>query len=729
MAFGDSIKFGNIQENWLFKFANDDSGYLYFSFADVTYAGNFYRGVVLNKPTIRESIDLAKGTSKAGNLSITIPDFTYLGAPISEELYGGSGRYINQVVTIHSQADPISDYLWEDETGVWGNATWDWEDTADYTAQIGTYRLTDMSSNGSEITLSLTAHRPWDYISIPLDKSSTGVYEPIAYGNFTKNPHGAIDPNASFLTSKDLFPLPNMKQGKNSYVYFIYPQSYVSDAEPHFYDRFLDEFIPFDGTDTATASFNSSDTVGVPIHMERGSFVQRPLTATGSAEWTNPDNAINANTDDFSTAEVVAEMGGTNPDSSSITFDIPSVDGELTEFKIYVRATLKVYEEGGAPNGTGFIYLRLYGTDNNILQNSSHNTTSATGSSTVNGVADYDNHDCMIAYGSTKTIPDTFDIKVHTSMASGSGGDTITTTIKVYDVIVQMKLKNDTASEPTASHEKAASLDFAYAGVDGLANSWDSSPITLIHEAHRDMLIRYAGVTTDTPDGWSTLDTNKDWGIRWWATKPAKLEDTLNKLAYEGGFIFRWKNDGSPQYIHLPDGAITPSYTLTKNDISDIKLGPTALSELQTHMDINYDKHPAENRYITSVSSSDSTQRTNWNIAAKENKQQINLDAYVSPTVPTTSSSNPNDDFYSYYSAIFGSIGFTVSGTIINPAFYAMEVGDFIDFSNTDMWPVKPFGYNLLNNPSVAGAWVGLDFIVTSLTRTPGQLKFEARKI
>jgi len=727
MAFGDSIKFGNIQENWLFKFANDASGYLYFSFADVTYAGNFYRGVVLNKPTIRESIDLAKGTSKAGNLSITIPDFTYLGAPISEELYGGSGRYINQVVTIHSQADPISDYLWEDETGVWGNATWDWEDTADYTAQIGTYRLTDMSSNGSEITLLLTAHRPWDYISIPLDKSSTGVYEPIVYGNFTKNSQNAISPTASFLTSKDLFPLPNMKQGKNSYVYFIYPQSYASDAEPHFYDRFLDEFIPFDGTATATASFNSSDTVGVPIHMERGSFVKRPLTATSSAGWTNTDQAINTDESDWATGEAIGIVGPPVPVYKTITFDMPSVDGELTEFKIYIKASITVLEEGTDPDGTGSIIIRAYSADTNVLQRST-NGTSTTAGSTFEGDSAYQYADFMTAYGTTKTIPDTFDIKVNSTI-TGDSNDTITSTVKLYDVVVQMKLKNDTDSEPTASHEKAASLDFAYAGVDGLTNSWDSSAITEIHEAHRDMLIRYAGVTTDTPDGWSTLDTNKDWGIRWWATKPAKLEDTLNKLAYEGGFIFRWKNDGSPQYIHIPDGAITPSYTLTKNDISDIKLGPTSLSELQTHMDINYDKHPAENRYITSVSSSNSTLRTHWNIGAKENKQQINLDAYVSPTVPTTGSSNPNDDFYTYYATIFGSIGFTVSGTIINPAFYAMEVGDFIDFSNTDMWPVKPFGYNLLNNPSVAGAWVGLDFIVTSLTRTPGQLKFEARKI
>ena len=56
MAFGNEIKQGNIVENWLFDFANDNSGYLRFAFSDVTDSSNFYHGVILmgNKPSIRE---------------------------------------------------------------------------------------------------------------------------------------------------------------------------------------------------------------------------------------------------------------------------------------------------------------------------------------------------------------------------------------------------------------------------------------------------------------------------------------------------------------------------------------------------------------------------------------------------------------------------------------------------------------------------------------------------
>ena len=53
-----------------------------------------------------------------------------------------------------------------------------------------------------------------------------------------------------------------------------------------------------------------------------------------------------------------------------------------------------------------------------------------------------------------------------------------------------------------------------YCAGDGLTNSWDSSPITKINEAHRDMLIRFAGMATTTPTNWSTLDSTKNWGRR-----------------------------------------------------------------------------------------------------------------------------------------------------------------------------------------------------------------------
>ena len=60
MAYGSSIKLGNIKENWLVKLANRQGSYLYFAFSDVTYSSNYYRGVITNKPSIRESIDLKK---------------------------------------------------------------------------------------------------------------------------------------------------------------------------------------------------------------------------------------------------------------------------------------------------------------------------------------------------------------------------------------------------------------------------------------------------------------------------------------------------------------------------------------------------------------------------------------------------------------------------------------------------------------------------------------------
>jgi hypothetical protein len=231
------------------------------------------------------------------------------------------------------------------------------------------------------------------------------------------------------------------------------------------------------------------------------------------------------------------------------------------------------------------------------------------------------------------------------------------------------------------------------------------------------MLIRYTGLTTTEPTGWTALNTARSgWNIRWWALEPEELKKTLNKIAYEGCFIFRFKADGSPQYIFVPDSP-TADKTLTKNDIKGFQVKPSNFSNLLTKMDISYEKHPAENRYLTSVSSVNSTARTNWAVETKENIKQVKLDAYVAPAIPTSPSANPNDDFYTYYNNIFGDIKLIVSGTIVNPEFYNLEVGDIVDFS--DMHPTKAYGE----------AWTGKNFMITSIGRTIGTLKFEGREI
>ena len=73
-SYGNEIKSSNIVENWLFHFSasGDD---LYLSFKDIIDSNNFYYGVILNKPSIRESINLTNSTSTTSSISVTIPDF------------------------------------------------------------------------------------------------------------------------------------------------------------------------------------------------------------------------------------------------------------------------------------------------------------------------------------------------------------------------------------------------------------------------------------------------------------------------------------------------------------------------------------------------------------------------------------------------------------------------------------------------------------------------------
>ncbi len=109
----------------------------------------------------------------------------------------------------------------------------------------------------------------------------------------------------------------------------------------------------------------------------------------------------------------------------------------------------------------------------------------------------------------------------------------------------------------------------------------------------------------------------------------------------------------------------------------------------------------------------------------KENIQEVSLEAYIGDTssendIPTTATSNRNDDFWTYYFNIFGDVKIIVSCEIVNPSFYFLEVGDIISFS--DMYPDTPFGHNSAN-------WSGLNFMITSLQRSVGKLKIESREL
>lgn len=682
MAYGDEIKQGNIVENWLFDFANDNSGFLRFAFSDTTDSSNFYHGVILNKPSIRESIDLANSTAKSSNLSISIPDFTYQGSPISKELFGGSNHYINQTVSVWSKVG------------------------AGTKQQIGSFRLTDISSNGDTLQLSLTSHRPWDFISFPQTKTDvSGKYFPVCYGEFTESTSSPSSQNLS--DGRALYPVP--VDNVSGQILAITPRSYdgttYQDGRLHHYEKDSDQFVPIDdsGFTDSTESYQGGNAIRCKIDLNRG-FKTKPKTSLSGGQFTNPDNSFDSRTDESSTSasSTITLLSPGTTITRDFEMTAPNIIGKISEIKVFVRYKFQLSE---TVDTTGRLKLIFGGSTTTITSSSSASVQTWTSSDLITQYTNNDNQ-----------IP---NVKIRAEGETDVPTETITTNI--YDVQLLIKVALDQSNDPEGSKNYLDGLDLMYIGANGLSESWSGSngEINEIHEAHRDLIIRYAGVTTTDPDGWTSLNSDKDWKIRWWQLEPTELKKALEQLQYEGGFIFRFKADGSPQYIHIPDTQ-TVSNTFTKQDISNVTVRPSPFSELLTKMDVNYEKHPAENRHLTSISSSNSTSRTNWNIQTKENIQSVNLDAYVSPTIPATPASNPNDDFYTYYDNIFGDIKMLVSCTIVNPKYYDVEVGDIVAFS--DMYPETPFGYN-------SASWSGLKFMITSLNRTLGELKIEVREI
>ena len=186
-------------ENWLFKLANDNATFLYLALSDVTYSSNFYEGAILNKPSIRESIDLSNSTAKTGNISIQIADYNYNGSPISEELFGGSNHYMNQTVTVHSKIN------------------------AETPIQIGTFRLTDISTDGDKISLSLASHRPWDFISVPKLWTSFIIIVPQISFHLGKNSISRLDilPARLFICFRERDPRSCSEILMSSFPFFI----------------------------------------------------------------------------------------------------------------------------------------------------------------------------------------------------------------------------------------------------------------------------------------------------------------------------------------------------------------------------------------------------------------------------------------------------------------------------------------------------------------------------
>ena len=765
MAFGTSIQLGNIKENWLFKLANNNSGYLYFAFSDVTYSSNFYHGVILNNPSINESIDLLNSTANTSGISISIPDFQYQGNPISQELFGGTNTYINRDCTVHSQINN------------------------DTPVKIGSFRIVGIDTDGNKLNIKLNSYRPWDFLTIPTTKTTTNnLLVPVAYGNYTANSASPqSDPQfVDELTSYDYRPVHYNKLDSG---FAIYPNanSASSGAELAVYNEQFNVFVPTAEAQGATVDVDNANHAKVE-HTAKHIFAVRPhahtqVTLDSGVTASNVARMYNNSTTSYATlAGDVSAGGGEIYARYLLHLDVPdgdekykkltdsngnrlltresSFDNNDTALKIdtgfdsadiFVGCSIKLKEEiltvtaigdvdsddyqqltvvRGQFNTTAIAhdnaseifvtrsYNMLKITWQYLATNTSGNAFFAIGNPSDNYTVD--NIQANVAKN-TAIIPfpsGVNDIQVIATW-SGANGD-CSGSFRIFDMHV------------VASRQFNEPPETLYIANDGLTHGITglNSAITSINNAHLDLLNRFTGldVATDPDtniDGWSTLESNRaTWGARIWINEENNLQTALEKMQFEGAFIFRFKQGDAtqPQYLFVKNSYSTTT-TLSKNDINRVKLKHINFTNIITNIVVNYKKHPATNEYQSNTSYKSDSNRTKYNFDTNglENSKTFNLDFLVDSN-DVDKDTNRNDGFVDYYYNLFGEPKLTIDFTLVNSKFYDLEVGSVINFDNNNMYPKTPFSVN-------SSSWASLNFIITKTARSKGKLQISAFQI
>jgi hypothetical protein len=428
---------------------------------------------------------------------------------------------------------------------------------------------------------------------------------------------------------------------------------------------------------------------------------------------------------------------------------MPEIDNKATSIKVHILSTIvqslsSMTNSGNPISGGGTlpkceIGIITHGesikeastrqSGSNGTTNSSYRTINLTTGEDGSSNSFDTSQETISNYNASKEL-DEFIVDVKYYSGTGDTGTTdnytSTWTVTIKDIIIKVIYANDIVNEPIASYSKNSSTKYLYSGIDGLTESYSGSNnlVEYGHEMLRDILVKFAGIGTASPDNWTELvedrtrntANNADidtWKVRWWTLDSLDLSTIIEKAMYEFSFIFKFRADGSTKVIHILQSSeyITKDnngeiISITKNDIKNILIKNSSFSNLLTRMNINYQKHPAGKKHLLNTES---------------NIKEIKLDMNVG-TPATTAQTDPNSDFYSYYDNIVGSVKKLISCEVVNSAkSYSMETGDIIKF---DDMPVNPFGHTWSQCQSGSQY-----YMITSLQRGIGSVKIECREV
>ena len=748
--YTSAIDSSSITENWIFELRNStytdgsaNTQYMRLALTESGSGATKYHSFITNKPTIRESINLEKGTSSVSNVTIEVNNGTLanFSKTVAEEIYKSSGsrNYINRDVIIKSEI-------------------------GGYTQTIYTGRLKDVKMSGQDkVTLAIAVHNPiTDDILFPLYQSKSGNYFPVIYDNLC-TPETSTVSSPQHVDAGFVVPLEVDTIGNGTYNCLAHKA--LTDGRLHYpvKDTFNADgyplMCPLDDIQSNTSHDDyegaSNDTnrnvMMTDLDLDR-KYLLRPQTVSDPSSVTgltvaNPSNAY-ASSGVLTSATLT--FSSTATISPQAEWDITDTVREEHSLQSLTFSALYDIDSYNAPSGGSeslTILFRLFVTFAGQAEQY-HDIVSATANTggsytTVTqdlfNTSDYSN--------SVNQIPESVKLRVSFIQVTGNGGgsgETGTATVALKDMYFTINAKiedetdnssNDVDVPQLANSNAVTNIKRLYTGADGLTRSWDTgNTVATLVEMHRDLLYRFAGYTT-APTNYSTLNSARaTWRPRYWTHKSTKLKEVLNKCAFEGGFVFRFRpatNIG--HYIFIPDGTITTQHYIRKQDITSLDISVTPFDKLVTKRIMKYYTNPINDKSLLEQTSEDTTNapRTTYNIASAEKVETTELKILAGGIGATNmGSGDRNDGFANYYNAITGLPKLVISTEIINAgdsstarndsasSFYYMEVGDFVEFDNSNKL-VEPFG----------DAFNGKQFIVISLTRGIGTLKVTLREV
>ena len=663
----------------------------------------FYGSVLNRNITIRSSMDILNGTASTSNISLTVANFIFEGVDFYKHLFNyGEKNYFNKEVRVFAE---------------FNNQT-----SLSNCQRIFTGRLVSVKLNDkAQATMQINTHRPWTGISFPQDQDEVSkIYVPTVYGNFTPNESTVGSPaNCGF----DLFPVPVIDTNESNIVTLM-PRSYSAGSNAHI-NYHLDnlKFLPAskssDNSETdATVSRGGNNVLITPVSH---TYIGR-VPATEN----DPDTSNQLFTDAFKAFDQDSSTGATCTFANTSSRATLGFSGAISPFYATILKKLIVTFNYSIQNGS--IDLTA---ESDAFNSPIQSTNISTGDafSPVTLIANVDT-DIGAIFSSAN-----FGLTFQPSSGQSSAG-----TISVTSVLAQIRItifgqSGDNTDGDRADAKTLGQTKYFYSGGAGLTALWDSSAILHGHDIHRDLLMRFAGVSSTEPSGYSGLNSDRfqeEWKARFWQLEPTSLKDNLDKLAYEFSFNYKIDASGALKYVNVlqtgeyntfknasnqsnSNETTTNILNLTKNDITNITIGTTSLNDVVSKMKINTKLSPSEKKYLASKTITNTTSIAKYNHGDKEGFKEVNLDYNVG--TPATNA-NPNNNFYAYQNNLIGEIRGIISCEVVNCALgYQLETGDVVTFS--DM-PVDFFGETFSSSNY---------FMIVELKRSLGKVSITAREV